>query len=288
MECPKCLDTRGLCVQDGLDGNCFYLTLSKDFKLMTRIPCFARNELLKKLKVTRDKKTTTTAFLETKEGFYFKVKIQNEKDQTFFGFGCRNWRAFAKAYNLEVGMELSLDIGPQTDRDIWIDLDKLPIIPPCYFLVPKETQRMVDNIYYTAGTIITWEEMKEVIRFLDGIEAGLRHYHAGKSIGPYVPLAHVLNMENTKQKYLKIPRPCVPQQMPANGDMRIIVHDKTNFTCTYLTSSGDGCIVVNGWRQLLETYHVEIGDRLIGVLHHGHQGPFLFLTSIFEGVLQYH
>uniref|UniRef100_A0A8R7TBI9 Uncharacterized protein n=1 Tax=Triticum urartu TaxID=4572 RepID=A0A8R7TBI9_TRIUA len=135
---------------------------------------------------------------------------------------------------------------------------------------------MVDNMYYTTGTTITWEEMEEVIRFLDGIEDGVRHYHSGTTIGPYVPLAHILNMRNINKKYLQIPRPCVPPQMPANGDMQIIVHDKTNFTGTYSTSADDGCVFINGWKHLLETYHIEIGDRLISVLHHGPRGPFLF------------
>ncbi|XP_037432040.1 uncharacterized protein LOC119298835 isoform X1 [Triticum dicoccoides] len=288
MDCPNSLDTRSLCANDGFGNNCFYLTLTEDFKFMTCVPCFARAELLKKLNVARDEETTITAFLNIKEGFYFKVMIQNEKDQTFFGFHCLNWRDFAKAYKLEVGTELSPDIGQQTNCDIWVDLDKLPMIPPCYLRVPKETQRMVDNIYYTAGTIVTLEEMKEVIRFLDSMNEGVRHYRAGKSFGPYMPLAHTLSMTNIEKKYLEIPTPCVPQQMPANGDMRIIVHDKTNFTCTYSTSADDGCILVNGWKQLLETYHVEIGDRLIAVLHYGPRGPFLFLTSIFEGVLECH
>ncbi|KAF6998318.1 hypothetical protein CFC21_014442 [Triticum aestivum] len=111
MECPNCLDTKGLCDKDGLDDNYFHLTLSEDFKLVTRIPCFARGELLKKLKVARDEETTTTTFLKTKEGFCFKVMIQNEKDRSFFGFNCPNWTSFSKAYNFEVGMELCLYIG---------------------------------------------------------------------------------------------------------------------------------------------------------------------------------
>ncbi|KAI5016016.1 hypothetical protein ZWY2020_005748 [Hordeum vulgare] len=288
MECPNCFDKKSLCTDNGLDNNYFYLKLTKDFKFMTCIACFARADQLNKLKLTKDEETTTTAFLKTKEGFYFKVIIQNGKEHTFFGFGCLNWREFAKDYNLEVGMELSTYICQQTNRDIWVDLDKFSIIPPYYFRVPRETQRMVDNIYYTAGTIVTLEEMKEVIRFLDSIKAGVRHYRAGISFGPYVPLAHTLSMTNITKKYLEIPTPCLPQQMPANGDMRIIIHDKTNFTCTYSTSVHNGCIIVNGWGKLLETYHIEIGDRLIAVIHHGPRGPFLFLTSIFESVLQYH
>lgn len=68
--------------------------------------------------------------------------------------------------------------------------------------MPRETRRKVDNIYYTIGTTVTWVKMKKVIRFLDGIEAGVSHYRAGTSVGPYMPLAHALTMTNIKKKYM--------------------------------------------------------------------------------------
>ncbi|KAI5016790.1 hypothetical protein ZWY2020_019723 [Hordeum vulgare] len=244
MECPNCFDKKSLCTDNGLDNNYFYLKLTKDFKFMTCIACFARADQLNKLKLTKDEETTTTAFLKAKRASISSYNPKQERTHLFWF-----WLLFQSA---------------------------------------TKTQRMVDNIYYTAGTIVTLEEMKEVIRFLDSIKAGVRHYRAGISFGPYVPLAHTLSMTNITKKYLEIPTPCLPQQMPANGDMRIIIHDKTNFTCTYSTSVHNGCIIVNGWGKLLETYHIEIGDRLIAVIHHGPRGPFLFLTSIFESVLQYH
>lgn len=70
--------------------------------------------------------------------------------------------------------------------------------------------------------------------------------------------------------------------------MQIIVHNKMNFKCPSSTSADDGRALVNGWRQLLETYKAQIGHKLIVVLHYGSRRPFLFLTSMLQGVLEYY
>jgi len=82
------------------------------------------------------------AYLKTKHGFIFKVKVTNEVDYTHFG--CASWNALCKAYGLEEDMRITFDIGipqydPVTDyhydEDIWVDLHMIPILPPCKFVI---------------------------------------------------------------------------------------------------------------------------------------------------------
>ena len=47
--------------------------------------------------------------LETREGLCFLCRIRNEEDRTFFT-GC-TWKEFAKVYQLEIDMEMSLRLG---------------------------------------------------------------------------------------------------------------------------------------------------------------------------------
>lgn len=102
--------------------------------LLQCIPCFARPDLLKKLKVAMDHETTTTAFLDTKEGFSFKTTLHNEEKRTYFD--CPNWRAFAKAYKFEEGITIHFDFSKYSDSDpvIFVDLDNIPVLPPCKFV----------------------------------------------------------------------------------------------------------------------------------------------------------
>ena len=82
------------------------------------------------------------SYLKTKHGFIFKVKVINEVDYTHFG--CPSWKALCKAYGFEEDMRITFDIGiPQYDpvtgyhfdEDIWVDLDMIPILPPCEFVI---------------------------------------------------------------------------------------------------------------------------------------------------------
>lgn len=79
--------------------------------------------------------------LKTKHGFIFEAKLYNEVSHTHFS--CKNWRGLCKAYEFEEGMRITFDIGipqydpvtgPQHDKDIWVDLDMIPILPPCEFV----------------------------------------------------------------------------------------------------------------------------------------------------------
>ncbi|XP_037409193.1 uncharacterized protein LOC119271473 [Triticum dicoccoides] len=282
MECLNCFHTRDLCVGNVELGNgCFYLTLLEGFKWMVCIPCFARPDLLRKLNVAMDKGTSTTAYLRTKEGFSFKTTILNEKERTYFGSS--NWGAFAKAYKFEEGMAIHFDFSKYSDPDpdILVDLENIPILPPYYFLAPKTTQEIVDNIYYTADSALTWKEKNYLVSFVNGIEWPTNTHNAGKHYASYVPLVHALNKTNIQNKCLKLPRCVVPDIMDGNGEMTLIYDDKTNFKDTYSTVAlPDGRLLVNGWRRILKECNLEIGARLISVLHHGSAGIFLFLTSI--------
>ena len=76
---------------------------------------------------------TKKAHLKTKHGFIFEVKIINEVGHTHFG--CSNWKGSCKAYGFQEDMKITFDIGiPQGDsehdKDTWVDLDMIPIVPP--------------------------------------------------------------------------------------------------------------------------------------------------------------
>jgi len=95
---------------------------------------------------------------------------------------------------------------------------------------------------------------------------------------------HALNKTNIHNKYLKLPRCVVPRVMDGHGELTLICHDKTNFKDTYSTAAlPDGRVLVNGWRRILKECNLEIGARLIYVLHHGRAEIFLFFTSIPKG-----
>ena len=66
----------------------------------------------------------------------FEVRISNEAGHT--NFGCSNSKVLCKAYRFEEGMKITFDVGiPQDDhehdKDIWVDLDMIPILPLCEF-----------------------------------------------------------------------------------------------------------------------------------------------------------
>lgn len=73
----------------------------------------------------------------------------------------------------------------------------------------------------------------------------------------------------------------MPEHLPASGDMRVIVYDDTDHPCTYSTSPEDGRLIVNGWKEVCDMYkNIEVGDKIVGVLHVGQAGPVLFLHTI--------
>ena len=69
-------------------------------------------------------------------------------------------------------------------------------------------------------------------------------------------------------------------QAPHNGEMRAIFFDELDISSTYSTLSLDGRVLVDAWRDLFDMYKINIGDKLISMLHHGDVGSVLFLHTI--------
>lgn len=152
-------------------------------------------------------------------------------------------------------MDLNFDISNYSDnnRDIWVDLDVIPVLPSSFFRAPRTTRRIVDKTYYTSGTTLTWQEKRYLVSFVDGIQWLMDTYSAGQNDAPYVPLVHALNKTNIHNKYMKLPTCVVPEVMDEHDEMTLISHDKTNFRDTYSTATlSDGRVLVNGWRRILE------------------------------------
>lgn len=57
------------------------------------------------------------------------------------------------------------------------------------------------------------------------------------------------------------------------------VFGKIDISSSYSITSLDGC-VVNGWKDLFDIYKIEIGDKIIAMLHFGDAGPGLFFYTI--------
>ena len=76
------------------------------------------------------------AHLKRKHGFIFEVKILNEVGHTHFG--CSNWKGLCKAYGFQEDMKITFNIDPEDDYedniDIWLDVDMIPVLPPCEFV----------------------------------------------------------------------------------------------------------------------------------------------------------
>ena len=79
-----------------------------------------------------------------------------------------------------------------------------------------------------------------------------------------------------------LPQRVVPKEMGANGELTIVLHPRVNISSTSYSASGqgDGSIALNGWSKVVDVYDMDVGDRMIFVLHHGHAGTFLFLGFI--------
>ena len=79
---------------------------------------------------------TRRANLRTKHGHTFLVKVMNAVNNT--ELGCSNWEALCKAYGFQEDMEITFDLRPEDhiegNIDIWVDVDMLPVLPPCEFI----------------------------------------------------------------------------------------------------------------------------------------------------------
>ena len=77
-----------------------------------------------------------------------------------------------------------------------------------------------------------------------------------------------------------LPQRVVP--MVANRELTIVLHPRVNISLTSYSASGQGdeSIVLNGWSKVVDVYDMDIGERMIFVLHHVRAGTFLFLDFI--------
>ena len=66
----------------------------------------------------------------------FKVKLYNSESVTHFG--CKKREALCKMYDSDEGMLVTMDLGDpeieQDNMDIWVLVDKPPVLPLCEFL----------------------------------------------------------------------------------------------------------------------------------------------------------
>ena len=78
------------------------------------------------------------------------------------------------------------------------------------------------------------------------------------------------------------PQCVVPKDVSANRELTIVLHLRVNISSTSYSASGQGdeSIVLNGWSKVVDVYDMDIGDRMIFVLHHGRAWTFLFLDFI--------
>ena len=137
-----------------INGACFINSLNNFEQSLTfalSIHCFARDELLNKLGINRFVITTAYVHLETRHGFCFLCRIRNEEDRTFFTGGI--WREFAKVYQLEVGMEMSIRLGGKRKHHLRVRLSTDPITHPCkysskYFKLTTFHPAVIFNKYY--------------------------------------------------------------------------------------------------------------------------------------------
>ena len=101
------------------------------------IPCLARRYFLQRLGFEEHESfETRTANLSTKHGHTFHVEVTNAPNNT--KLGCSNREALCKAYGFQEDMEITFDLRPEDhiegNIDIWVDVDMLPVLPPCEFV----------------------------------------------------------------------------------------------------------------------------------------------------------
>ena len=66
--------------------------------------------------------------------------------------------------------------------------------------------------------------------------------------------------------------------MPHRGELTIVYeHEGQHFKHDYSTESGtNGCLIIKGWRKMVVQRRPNEGDKLICILHNGHEGVFMF------------
>ena len=79
---------------------------------------------------------TRRANLGTRHGYTFLVEVMNAVNST--ELWCSNWEALCKACGFHEDMEITFDLCPEDhiegNIDIWVDVDMLPVLPPCEFV----------------------------------------------------------------------------------------------------------------------------------------------------------
>jgi hypothetical protein len=79
----------------------------------------------------------------------------------------------------------------------------------------------------------------------------------------------------------RLPSQVLPYEMDRHGEMRIIIFPEADIWSLYSMSEKDGCLIVmDGWKDFLSLYKLEVGDRLFFVIHHGGNEVILFVKPI--------
>lgn len=63
---------------------------------------------------------------------------------------------------------------------------------PAYSISLRDTQKVVDNTYYTPGSELTWEEKKSLVTFVNDAMSFKIIHEARQIFEEYVPLVHEL------------------------------------------------------------------------------------------------
>ncbi|KAI4981451.1 hypothetical protein ZWY2020_021943, partial [Hordeum vulgare] len=160
------------------------------------LPCHARRYVLERLSFEdHESMETRRANLRTKHGYRFLLKVMNAVNNT--ELGCSNLQALAKAYGFQEDMEITFDLSREDhiegNIDIWVDVDMLPILPPC-----DETWNIVDTTHHTCGSHLTLEEKDVLTNFVIGVLFGRDTfpYNIGHGIHytSYMALVHRLRV----------------------------------------------------------------------------------------------
>ncbi|KAM3310540.1 hypothetical protein ACQJBY_031305 [Aegilops geniculata] len=296
-ECDWCHDDRGQCDRFYLDDDRrFSIKLEETFEVETFIPCHARRYVLERMGFEdHENFETKKIHLRTHHDVDFEVNLYNAESVTHFG--CNNWEAFCKLYGFDEGMLVTMDLGDpeieQDNMDIWVLVDKPPVLPLSYFEVSKNVQNMVDKTHYTDGAELTYKEKTHLVGFCRDLENYNIYNRTPQHYGQYVPLVHVLNYGNYYGDTLIIPEDCVPHLMYEHGRLDVLniyPGHPTNLNCTYRISKRSGDMTITGWKKCMHSRKellgskrkrgARIGDKMISILHNGESGSILFYAIL--------
>ena len=74
--------------------------------------------------------------LRTHHGMDFEVNLYNSESVSHFG--CPDWEELCNMYDFQESMLVTMDLGDpdikKYNLDIWVLVDRLPILPLCEFL----------------------------------------------------------------------------------------------------------------------------------------------------------